>query len=279
MSIVKTTVLSACRQMLTPIIGILLRNGITYKELAQLCKQLYVDIATKEFGIRGRETNQSRVAIMTGIERKEVARIKSLLKENSESEIAQVGQDRMTRVLTAWHSSPQYIDANHHPLQLPIDGPAPSFQSLIDDFAGDMPASTLLKEFKRCGVIEATDDNRLRVLKRFYIPSQSDPAALLRAGSVLFDVANTLEHNLYKANSTEQKPLRFERRATNIQMPANAEAAFREFVEAEGQAFLEKIDTWLTEHEANSESADSKKVETIRLGVGTYFINSNKPEN
>lgn len=279
MSNVKETVLSACRQMLSPIIGILLRNGITYKELTQLCKQLYVEIASKEFGIKGRDTNQSRVAIITGIERKEVARIKGLLNQNDESDTAQKGQDRMTRVLSAWHSDPQYIDANKAPLILPLEGQTPSFQSLVTQYGGDMAASTLLKEFKRCGVIETTDDNLLRVVKRYYIPSQSDPAAILRAGSVLFDIAHTLEHNLYKADPTTNKPLRFERRATNIQMPVEAEAAFRQFVEAEGQAFLEKIDAWLTEHEVSTTDTNAETTKTIRLGVGTYLIDSNPPKN
>lgn len=279
MTSVKETVLSACRQMLTPIVGILLRNGVTYKELTLLCKQLYVDIATKEFGIRGRETNQSRVAIITGIERKEVARIKSLLRENDESETAQKGQDRMTRVLTAWHSAPAYINANGQPRVLSIEGPRPSFQTLVSDYGGDMAATTMLKEFKRCGVIEADSHNNLQVVKRYYIPSQSDPAAILRAGSVLYDIAATLEHNLYKAAPQENKPLRFERRATNIQMPAEAEEAFRQFVEQEGQAFLERIDAWLTEHESTTSKDITNQRTTIRLGVGTYLIDSNTPKD
>ena len=67
-----------------PIIGILLRNGVTHKDLALICKQLYVQVATDEFGIRGRDTNLSRVAMLTGIDRKEVARIKEAMQSNTQ---------------------------------------------------------------------------------------------------------------------------------------------------------------------------------------------------
>jgi hypothetical protein len=45
---------------------------------------------------------------------------------------------------------------------------------------------------------------------------------------------------------------------------------FRELLEREGQAFLERIDDWITAHEVGS-SADEEAV-GIRLGVGVYHI-------
>lgn len=143
-------------------------------------------------------------------------------------------------------------------------------------YGGDMPSTTLLKEFKRCGVIEE-QDGKLVALKRYYVPSQSDPAALLRAGSVINDLGSTLYHNLYQADAEKNLPLHFERRATNIQMSPESAEAFRQFVEHEGQAFLEKVDAWLSAHEqlqSATETAENK-TQTLRLGVGTYLIANN----
>ena len=259
---------------MTPIVGILLRNGITYKELATLCKQIYVQVAAQEFGIRGRDTNLSRIAILTGIDRREAGRIKDELKANDESDESQQGQDRMTRVLSGWHQDTDFLDAQGQPLILPLEGALPSFAQLARRYGGDMPATSLLKEFKRTGVVEAEATGHVRVLKRYYVPSQSDPGALLRAGSVINDLGSTLYHNLYQADSEKNKSLRFERRASNIQMPAESAELFRAFVEQEGQAFLEKIDAWLTEHElhADTGSAPESAPEKIRLGVGAYLI-------
>ena len=46
------------------------------------------------------------------------------------------------------------------------------------------------------------------------------------------------------------------------------------FIEQEGQAFLENVDAWLTEHEIEDCDDDSG----IRLGIGTYWIEGRKRE-
>jgi hypothetical protein len=92
-----------------------------------------------------------------------------------------------------------------------------------------------------------------------------DPEQMLRSGSVLEDVGHTIAYNLHR-ESTD--PSRFERRATNTRMAAAAVPEFRSFIEQEGQAFLERVDAWLTEHELPADSDE----ESVRLGVGTYWI-------
>lgn len=276
----KETALSACRQLMEPIIGILLRNGITHKDLAGLCKQLYVQVASQEFGIRGRPTNLSRVAMLTGIDRKEAARIKESLQNNSESQTSQHHQDRLTRVLSGWHQDPDFIDAAGRPLALPGEGELPSFAQLTRRYGGDMPSSALLKELKINSIVVEDEAGLLYPLKRYFVPAQSDPGALLRAGSVFNDLGSTLQHNLYTANIGKQQPLRFERRATNNHMPKETSAAFRAFVEQEGQAFLERVDAWLTAHEQPIDNnSNTSETATIRLGVGAYFIANPAEQN
>ncbi len=270
-----------------PIIGILLRNGVTHKDLALICKQLYVQVATDEFGIRGRDTNLSRVAMLTGIDRKEVARIKEAMHSNEQSEQSQQHQDRLTRLLSAWHQDPDFCTPDHQPKPLDIDGEQQSFALLVRRYGGDFPASALLKELKRVGVVETLADDKVIATKRYFVPAQSDPAALLRAGSVLQDIGNTLHHNIYKANSEKlaaratssqraQHALRFERRASNSRMPLDTALAFQQFVEQQGQTFLEQVDAWLSEHEQSDLPPETPH---WRLGVGTYlFSNLIEPE-
>jgi Family of unknown function (DUF6502) len=266
----KDTALSATWQLMEPIIGILLRNGVTHKDLALLCKQLYVKVASEEFGIRGRQTNLSRVAIMTGIDRKEVSRIKENLQQDTTAQISEQNQDRLNRVLSGWYQDKDFVDEQGQPKLIPIDEGDINFTLLARRYGGDLPTSALLKELKRVGIVEEIQ-GKLRVLGRYFVVDATDPAALLRAGSVIQDIAKALEHNLYKANSQKGQTKRFERRASNPQMPLQVVAEFRKFVENEGQAFLERIDAWLTEHENESDDSQAK---TLRLGVGAYLIES-----
>jgi hypothetical protein len=158
---------------------------------------------------------------------------------------------------------------------------------LVRRYGGDFPASALLKELKLAGVVETLEDNRVIATKRYFVPAQSDPGALLRAGSVLQDIGSTLHHNIYKANTEKlsarapaplraQQALRFERRASNTRMPLETAAAFHQFVEQQGQTFLELVDAWLSQHEQADLAADAPH---WRLGVGAYlFSNLIDPE-
>lgn len=271
----KEHVIATVKSLMNPIIKLLLRNGVTYKEFALLCKSIFVEAAAEGFGIRGRPTNVSRISVLTGIDRKEVKRIKDLLQENSLAVEAQTHQDRITRVLTAWHHDPEYF-TNGQVDVLPVDGESGSFTSLVRRYGGDVPVQALLKELLRVGVVGKLEDGRVKVLSRYFMPVQSDPQALLRAGSMISELGENLFHNLYVANGSGKngrQRTRFDGRASNNQIDARHQAAFQRFLDSEGQAFLERVDAWLSEHEFSLETMDSSEtVQVMRLGVGVFGI-------
>ena len=106
----------ACRQLLRPIASVVLKCGMTWKEFSDLSKSVFVEVASGEFGIRGRPTNVSRVSILTGISRKEVKRQRLLL-EASEPGAATKTTDA-TRLLSGWHQDPDFLDDRGQPLPL-----------------------------------------------------------------------------------------------------------------------------------------------------------------
>lgn len=252
----------ACRLWLRPVTRWLLRSGITWKEFAELARQAFVDTATDEFGLRGRKTNVSRVALLTGLARREVRR----LREASARVPAPRGEESLnhaSRVLSGWHLDHEFLEPDGRPRVLPATGPAPSFEVLLKRYAGDIPVTALVKELVKSGSIERLDDGSYRALRRFYMPTQMDGRAVERAGSVLADLATTVEHNLSR---TAREPSRFEGRAQSRRVDERDLPAFRAFVEREAQALLERVDDWLNTHEA---PADAK---AVRLGVGVYAI-------
>jgi hypothetical protein len=234
-----------------------------HRQFAELCKQIYVEVASADYGLRGRPTNTSRVALLTGLDRKEIKRLRDLLHANREATPPN-RQDRITRVLSGWFQDPEFSHQGE-PLELAIEDDGPSFTLLVQRYGGDVPASALLRELRRLGAVEDTGSGRLRALKRYYMPMQSDPEALQRTGSVLQDLGTTAVYNLYRPDGS---PSRFEGRATNSTVDPRAVAEFRIFVETEAQHFLERVDAWLSAHEGGNVSED----ELIRLGLGVYWI-------
>ncbi len=261
----KLAALGALRLLFRPIARIMLRTGVTWREFSEVCRLTYVEVASQEFGIRGRPTNISRIAIMTGFSRREVRRLRNILEEESVAEFARMNS--ASRLLSGWFSDDDYTDSEGEPRPLPVMGEEASFEALCARYASDVAPSTMLKELKRVGAVEDADDGRLTAKLRYYMPVHMDPEQMLISGSVLEDLGETVAYNL---NRADEDMARFERRATNTLMPKAALPEFKRFLDLEGQAFLERVDAWLTEHE----NADAK--EHVRLGLGTYWIESSQ---
>ena len=252
--------------VLEPVIRLVLRTGVTWKEFSDLSKTKFVDVATADFGIRGRPTNASRVAILTGLDRREVAKLRK-----TPAEAPTKGyQSKASQVLSAWHHDPDFRDANGEPATLLVEGEGATFAELMRRHAPVLPVVAMIKELKNAKAIEELSDGRLRALKRAYVPSNVSAERLRLWSSVLSDVATTIEHNFSRDEAT---PARFERRALSLRIERKSLPEFRELLEREGQAFLERLDDWLASHEV---AADQQE-DAIRLGVGIYHIEDRIP--
>jgi hypothetical protein len=254
--------LSAARRWLRPVARWLLRSGITWKEFAELSRSVFVVTAHEEFGIRGRPTNVSRVALLTGLARRDVRRAL----DEAQAPLPPAAEEALnhaSRVLTGWHLDAEFLTPEGRPRVLAPEGEQGSFAQLLRRYAGDIPTTALVKELVKSGSIERLDDGCYRALRRYYMPRAMDGRAVERSGSVLADLATTIEHNLSRP---ADEPSRFEGRAQNRRIDPRHLPAFRAYVEREAQAMLERVDDWLSTHEAPAGEAG------LRLGLGVYAI-------
>jgi hypothetical protein len=259
---VRTRLLEALGHLLEPVLLLLLKNGITWAELSEIAKAKFVDVATRHFGIRGRPTNMSRVAILTGLDRREVSR----LRRRPVTEAGPRALCKPTQVLDGWHRDPEFLEASGKPRDLELEGRHGTFEALVRRQAPSIPHVAMIKQLRAVGAVEDLPDGRVRVLKRAYVPRALSEDHIALWGSVLHDIGATWEYNLMRDPSQRS---RFERRAVNLAIDPAALPAFREFLEVEGQAFLERMDDWLSAHQVTNEAVSSRKV---RLGVGVYHI-------
>ncbi len=267
----KRPVLDACRHFMRPIVRFLLRNGVTFSEFQELGRSVYVEVARADYGLQGRPTNNARVAMLTGLSRREVARVRKELEGTDDAAApAQTSKSRITEILTGWHTDPDFVAEDGEPRSLETDDDAAGFPALLKRYGGDMPHIALTKEMLQVKVMEQTADGAYRVLARDYVHGSLSPDLVAYMGNSLHDHAATLEHNL---NPERKKPARFERRATNLHVSARAARRFYEMVEERGLALLEDIDAWLARHEVNAET--NARDHGVRMGVGIYLFHDN----
>lgn len=124
----------------------------------------YVDVASTEFGIRGRPTNISRIAVMTGMTRKEVRRLRTKIESGDKALSAK--STPIAEILHRWHAEDDFLDERGKPAALPFTGGANSFSELVKRFGGDVPPGAMRTELKRIGSVVEEEGNLLRVIKR-----------------------------------------------------------------------------------------------------------------
>src|SRR5688572_413107 len=243
---VKQALLAAYRHLLTPLVRILLRNGISYLEFAEVARQVFVDVAGRDFTLPKRKISLSRIAIMTGLSRKEVARLAR--EGNQRRKISEDGDlNRVTRVLQGWYTDGDFTGAYGVPLDLRFEevGRKPSFSELVRRYSGDMPARAMLDELVRVGAARIEKESGLiRVLSRSYIPEKLAPESVRHFGLAAHNFIDVLDANLHKPGPGKG---RFERVvfADNGLSPRDL-SEFEIFVRDRGPQFLVEIDDWLS---------------------------------
>lgn len=269
----RCVVVQTCRVLLRPIASLLLKCGMTWREFAEVSKGVFVGVASQDYGLNGRPTNVSRVSILTGVSRKEIARVRALLEKESDP-LPNKTTDA-TRLLSGWHQDPDFLTGTGEPRVLPAEGEGASFATLWRRYGGDVPVTSMRKELERAGAITTLPDGTLRAERRYFMPRRFDPQWIQNAGSMLRDLGAGITHNLDAGNepgSPGRSPpqRRFIGRATSDSVDPAALPEFEAFVEKNGQEFLERIDKWLTEHEARPAPGAAQK--RMRLGLGVFLI-------
>jgi len=144
----------AVTRVLSPLARLLLRHGISHAEFVSWAKQAYVKEATEHFGIDGKKTTVSRTSIVTGINRKEVKRILEL---PDEVEAGINKHNRAVRVVTGWLQDQDFQSADGEPAVLQYGDVSDSFNRLVKQYGGDVPARALLDELLRVGTVELNE--------------------------------------------------------------------------------------------------------------------------
>lgn len=261
---IKSHLAAACRRLLRPLVKLLLRHGMAYGEFADVVKSVYVEVAREDFTPSGKKPSDSRVAILTGLTRKDVKRLREMV----DGPQASSRINRATRVLSGWYRDPDFNGADGQPLALPMEGKNISFAALVRRYSGDMPPKTMLEELQRVHAVELTEDGRIHVLSRAYLPDYGDPSGVHEMGAALHDLAATIDHNL----DPEREGLRyFQRTVANERVTPKSLPVFRRIVGEQAQQLLEVLDDWLSVHEVADAEAD-KKTGGIRTGVGIYYF-------
>lgn len=257
--------LAAAVRVLTPLLPLLLREGVTYQHLVAAIKQALLEEAPAVLLDSGIRVNDSSVSTLTGIHRKDVRSWRSAGRPRSQARTFNAVMDAFTR----WSTDPDYCDARGRPRVLERKGDAGSFEDLAASVSNDVHPRTLLQELVRLGVVELVGgasgnaDDRVRLCMDAFVPPEGTPEMLqllsdnvadhLAAAvqNVLGAAPPMLEQSIYADNLRPQSVERMQALARKTW-----QAAFHEIV---------RKATTLREDDAGQAEADQ------RIRIGMYF--------
>lgn len=252
---------------------LLLRSGIGYTQFAEMAKQAFVEEALSERDTRGRATNLSRVAIRTGISRKEVARIRSNMlgrvQERMVSDGGAPNSGHVARVLQLWHADPRFVDGCGQPRDLPSGGDGATFNSLVRAVGGDIPPGAVRAELVDAGAVIELQDGRLRAIKRYFVPADVGEDLLVGFTHFVTPVLAGLARNTDR-NCSE--PF-FQRLAFSERLTAGSVPLFRDLSKDLSSSFLQSLDDWLSVNEAKT---DLPPADLNGVGVGVFYYELSK---
>ena len=171
-------IFAAISKTLKPVVRLLLHYGIGYPQLIALLKRLYVRAAEEELNTVDKRVSDSRITLLTGVHRKDVARLR---KESPEiqQEIAEgYSQDNPSdspndntaslgaRLVAEWMANPRFLQEEREdnpPAPLPFRDPEKrgraDFCELVETVCRkDIRPRSVLDEWQRLGIVSVSDD-------------------------------------------------------------------------------------------------------------------------
>ena len=259
--------LTALAHALAPVAKLCMRSGMGAGELLIAVKIACIGVAAESARL-GNRLNHSRISAATGLTRKEVRTLSTLLKSGKVVAGREVAKQRTTRVLHGWRTDPEFLDRRGNPMHLPIRGPALSFHELVRRYGGDVTPVSVLKELLRSGAIARTQDRRIAVRKSTPRTRGFGASAVAEFATRLRDLGATLVDNI--ENSDAPLFVGFEEIAD---LPPDEAALFQSTFSERAASLVDGVDRWRTSQARMRARLKNRVADGTRVGLGVFLIN------
>ncbi len=191
-----SSLISAVRYLLRPLVKLLLTHSITFPFMSDLLKSIYVEVATAEFQIQGKPQTDSRISLLSGVHRKDV---KNLRPERAQEQTIPPSISLSSKLLKLWTSDPKRLDetGKHRPLpRLTSEGGDASFEDLVTSVSKDIRSRVILDEWLRTGIASIDAEGRVCLNTEPLFKASDFDEKAYNVGQNLHDHLCAASHNL-----------------------------------------------------------------------------------
>lgn len=194
--------LKAALRVMTPLVEMLLREGVTHPQLVTALKQTFLDTAPIVLESSNSKVNDSSLSTLTGIHRKDVRQWREVGEPKPQAKTLSSAM----AVFTRWVDDPDYCDKRGRPRALARTGGSGTFEALVTAVSRDVHPQTILQEMIRLGIVERTEpgsangDDTYRLRMNAFVPKAGSAEQLQIFADNLTDHALAATKNLQSPN-------------------------------------------------------------------------------
>jgi hypothetical protein len=253
--------------MLQPVVRQLITYGVTYPAFNRMVRELYVQVADDHFALPFKRQTDSRVALVTGINRKEVAQLRRR-RTTGKVQRVEVEDTLITHVIGRWMSGPPYASAEGHAHRLPYEAPAraASFARLVRAVGADVPVRSVLDELVHIGVVELLPDGDVCLRREAHVPAADAERTLTLLGSDPAEVFSTIVHNIEHPDTP-----RLQRKVVYDNIGAGALPELSKAARDIGEEFIRRANALLASYDRDR-NPDAPGGARSRVVLGTYYF-------
>lgn len=265
-------------KILRPLARLLIKYEVSHSEFAELSRQAYAESAFKYFKLPKRKMTFARVAVLTGLSRKEVVRL--IDSDKTYPPQPKISSNRMVRVLMGWITDKDFYhmeEGRMVPRILKLKEGEFSFQDLVVRYGGDVSVGAVLDELKHSELVKVSGDE-VELLNTEYIPGKDQVNAFRILSDSSANLLNTGANNI---NADTDSELSFQRQFKSQFIDQDLAEEFKAFSRQKSQDLLLEFYAWLKDKTENPElvnpdSAHKNREEgegkTKKVGVGIYYF-------
>jgi len=252
----------AVERLLRPFVRAMIAQGLTYTQLITHLKRVYVDVAEREFTIKGRRQTDSRITLLTAVHRKDVKRLRGAQHQQF---AAPQRLSLHAEMIALWRGDPAFLDADGKPRALPRQAApgAASFDTLVERVSKDIRGRVVLDEWLRLG-LATLDGDLVRLNVAAFVPQDGFDELAYYFGRNLHDHIAAAEHNLSRRGA----PF-LERSVYYDHLTPESVTALRQMAESLGMEALLALNREALKR-ANGDSGKPSADQRINFGVYFY---------
>lgn len=262
----KAQLIAAVRILLRPVVRQLIAYGVSYPTLDRVVRQLYVDVAEHDFALPFKRQTDSRVALVTGMNRKEIAALRG--RRAGRSATRELEDSVVTHVIGRWLAGPPYASKESSPRRLPYEGPArmPTFSRLVRDLGIDIPVRAVLDELIRTRTVELLANGDVVLRQHGRIVAEDLEAKIGLLGSEPAELFTTIVHNIESPDTPW-----LQRKVVYDNVGAEALAALEAEARDLGEELIRRANALLSAYDRDRNPAAPGGARR-RVVLGAYFL-------